>query len=116
MSEKSKKPEVNVYKVVLSATKVAYLKEPLISHTELAAKMIGKKGADNNLVAGVSLQSALLKILLYQIDDKVLSHADKNDLDKILSLREYNILLKVIRKLTGDDEAGEEKELEMVFL
>lgn len=106
---------MNAVRVILPTKRVAYLREPKIADNQLAAKMVGNK-TKNQFELALAMQNELLKILLVQIDDEKLDHASKNDLDKIMSLTEYNILMKVVQKLAGGDEVGEEPEMEMAFI
>ncbi len=114
MSKQTEK-QLNVYKVVLPTKKVAYLRELKIADTQLAAKMAGRKGGSQVEVA-IAIQNELLKLLLIQLDDKRLDHKDKNDLDNILTVQEYRALMKVLEKMGGDDDTGEEPEMEFTSI
>lgn len=115
MSE-SQSQGLNVYKVVLPTKKVAYLREMKIKDTQLAAKAVGKNAGENQAALAVAMQNELLKLLLIQLDDKKLTHSDKNDLDKILTITEYRKLMQVVQKISGEDESGEELPMEMTTL
>lgn len=114
MSKQTEK-QLNVYKVVLPTKKVAYLRELKIADTQLAAKMAGRKSG-NQMEAAIAIQNEVLKLLLVQIDDKKLDHKDKNDLDNILTIQEYRTLMKVLEKMGGDDDSGEEVAMEFTSI
>lgn len=113
MSE-DKKP-ISAIKVTLPSGRVAILREMKISDSNLAAKKLGKSQM-NQAAMGMAISQELLKILLLKLDDKDLNHADKNDLDNLLSMTEYNCLMKVIQKISGDDDSGEELKMETEFI
>lgn len=112
--------KLNVIKVTLPTSRIAYLKEIKIKDTHMAAKMIRKTA--NQAEMGLTLQTELLKILLVRIDEDavtegpVLDHKQKNDLDNIMSMAEYNCLMKVIGKMGEDDSSGELPDMEMTKL
>lgn len=109
--------KMNVYKFVLPTGKIIFLKEMKIADTQLAAKMAGKKvTSGNNLEMGIALQTELIKLLLVQVDDKTLTHADKNNLDDLFTMKEFRFVNKALEKMQGDDSEGEEMEAEFVAL
>lgn len=110
----SAKP-INAYRVVMPTKRVAYIRELKISDNMLAAKSVGKKSG-NNIETMLSMQNELLKLVLVKIDDQALDHRDKNDLDALLNLAEYKCLLKVLDKIGGEEESGEEAEMEMTSI
>lgn len=113
-SSESAQP-INVYKVEIAPGKFAYLREIKIADTRLAAKMVGKKGS-NAVEMNILLQEELLKLLLIQIDDKKLDHTDKNNLDKLFSFAEYKRIMGAIQKIAGDENEGEEVQMEFETL
>lgn len=109
------KEKIDAVRVVLPSKRVAILRELKISDNQLAAKLVGNK-AKNQFEMALAMQSELIKLLLLQIDDKKLDHADKNNLDILLSVSEYSCLSKVIQKMSGGDESGEDPEMETTFV
>jgi hypothetical protein len=95
---------MEVTKFTLSSGKQIYLKEPTIGDTETAAKVAGKKaGSDNQVYLGVVLQKEMLKILLVAIDGKQLNLTDKEQVDKLLTYKEYNQALKAVQMVLADE-------------
>lgn len=95
---------MEVSKFTLGSGKCIYLKEPTIGDTETAAKVAGKKaGPDNQVYLGVILQKEMLKILLVAIDDKQLSLTEKEQIDKLLTYKEYNQALKAVQMVLADE-------------
>lgn len=107
---------MEVAKFTLSSGKVIYLKEPSIGDTEKAAQVAGKKaGSDNQVYLGVLLQKEMIKILLVQVDDKKLSLADKEQLEKLFTFKEYNQALKAAQMVMAD-EGNEQLTLEFATI
>jgi hypothetical protein len=99
---------MNVAKFTLSSNKVIYLREPVISDTEMAAQVAGKKaGPDNQAHMSLLLQKEMLKRLLVRIDEKTLSLNDKEQLEKLLSFKEYSQALKAMGMIIGEDSGNE---------
>lgn len=95
---------MEVTKFTLSSGKEIFLKEPTVGDTETAAKVAGKKaGPDNQVYLGVILQKEMLKILLVAVDGKQLSLSDKEQIDKLLSYKEYNQALKAVQMVLADE-------------
>jgi hypothetical protein len=105
---------MNVTKVTLSTKKVVLLRELKIKHTELAAQEVSSRAGGDANVLGLLMQKALVKQLIVQIDGKPVTSAELEDLDNLLTIGEYGQLLKVVRKLMGDDDSGKEPTLEVV--
>lgn len=105
---------MEVHKVTLSSGKIVYLRESKISDTESAAKIAGKGAGDNQLHATIVLQKELIKLLLVQVNDTKLSMTDKEQLDKWLTVAEYSQVLKVVNKISGPTEEGNEPVIEFV--
>lgn len=114
-----------LYRVVLSTGKVAYLREPLISDTETATAIAGKGAGDNHALIGVRLQKEMLKAILVMIETPVEGGnpiqkrptlQEKEQLDKLITVPEYSQLIKVVNKLSGpgEGEAGNEPVIEFV--
>lgn len=103
-----------VVKVTLSSGKVVLLHQVKISHTEQAAEMCSRRANGDSNLLQVFMNKALIQILLFQVDGKELTAAQKEDLDSIFSVAEYSQLLKVVGKISGGDEAGKEPTLEHV--
>lgn len=101
--EFKEKDPISAVKVTLSTGKIVVLKEYKIKDNRLATKMLGNAKM-NQLEAGIAMQENLLKILLLEIDGEPVDHAKKNDLDNIFSVKEYSQLMKVLSKMTGDDD------------
>lgn len=105
--------QMSVYKIVLPSKKVAYLREMKISDQNLAAKAVGNK-AKSQAEQNVMVLQEMVKLLLVQIDDTKLDHIAKNNLDNLLSVRDYRALLLAIHKIEGGDEdQGEDLEMEL---
>lgn len=90
------------HKVTLSSGKEVYLREPKIKHTELAAQAAGPKAGSNNHLMVMLMQKELLKQLIVQVDGKLLKPLELEDLDSILTAKEYGQLLHMMERLTGD--------------
>lgn len=96
----------NVVKVTLSTKKVVILREMRIADTELAAEMVATRAGSNATLLQILMQKELLKMLLLQIDDKKPSEQEKENLDNLLKVGEYQQLMQVVSKVAGLDEAG----------
>ena len=116
MSKENKQPPVQAVKVTMPGKRVAIVRQPKISDSELAAKMLGSK-SKNQVSMVLEMQRKLVEILLLEIDGKKLDHKEKSNLDELLNIAEYNCLTKVINDLSGGaDDSGEEVTTEAVLL
>lgn len=104
--------QTSVVKVTIGEN-VFMLREPKISDTRLAAKVVGKK-ASSQMEMGVMLQEELLKLLLVEKNGQKLSDNEKMNLDNLITYAEYVLLVKVVERLAGGNEAAGEPELEFV--
>jgi hypothetical protein len=105
---------MEVYRVVLSSKKEVHVREPKIGDLETAAQVAGKGAGDNQALLGIKLQKELLKSLLVQVDGKVITMTEKEQLDKIFSFKEYQQLLKVVGKITESDDMGNDLVIDFV--
>lgn len=103
----SEKKEIPVYKVTLSSGKVVFLREPKIADTELAVSIAGKVAGDNDALLNIKTQSEIVKILLVSVDGKELTMSEKESLDKIFTLAEFNQVKKILNKIVGSEEGNE---------
>lgn len=102
--------KVKCVKVTLSTGKVVLLREMKIRHTELAAQEVSpKSNGDANLLQ-ILMNQALVKQLIFKIDEATPSQAELEDLDELFSIAEYSQLLKVVGKMAGGDSAGKSAE------
>lgn len=105
-----------VHKVSLKSGKVVMLRDPLISDMEHATSIAGKGNFDNQALLGTKIQKEMLKLLITSIGKEENgqfvgskpSIQDIQQLDKIFSLKEYNQLCSVVRKLCQEDAEGNE--------
>jgi hypothetical protein len=91
------------YKVVLPSGKEVFLREFKIKHQEIAVQNIAKKAGDSALAMGALMQSELLKLLIVSINGEAPKRIDLENLDNLFSFKEYNLLLKVLAQVMGDD-------------
>jgi hypothetical protein len=98
----------SVFKVTLGSGKVVILRELKIQHQELAAKAAAPRAGDNAMLLAMAMQKEIIKMLLVEIDGHVLSANEKENLDKILSYKEYNQIQKVVQQISGSDDMGNE--------
>lgn len=95
---------IDVTKFTLSTGKEIYLRDPSMGDTEKASQIAGKKaGSDNQVYLGVLLQKEMVKLLLVKVGEKVLTMADKEQLDKLFTFKEYNQVLKATQKVMSDE-------------
>lgn len=112
----TEKKLVSAVKVTLPSKRVAIIKQPKISDSELAAKMLGSK-SKNQVEMVMAMQRKLVELLLIEIDGEKLDHTKKSNLDDLLTIAEYNCLTKVINDLSGGaDESGEALAVEAVLI
>lgn len=95
-----------VVKVTLTSGKVVLLKEMKISTSEKAAEMVAQRAGDSQNLLIMLMPKALLQLLLFQVDDKPIGLTERNNLDHLFNVIEYNQLLTVVGKMNG---AGVEK-------
>lgn len=97
---------LDVYKVTLPSKKVVLLKKMLIKHQEQAAIAVGDK-ADNNAILFVLFsQKELLKLLIHSVDGKELKDSEKQSLDDLFNMDEYNQLIGVVGQISGNEKQG----------
>jgi len=108
-------------KVVLGSKRVVYLREPKISDTEKAAQKCASRANGDGIVMQVLVQKALLQLLIRKIQDnetapiKDLSANEIADMDSLFKVSEYSQLLKILGKISGNDDAeGNEPTMEFV--
>jgi hypothetical protein len=106
--------KLSVIKVTLSTGKVVLLHELKIAHTEKAAKMVANEAGENHNLFQMLMQKAIVQQVLYKIDDKVVSMADRDDLDGLFKISEYGQLMKVIGKISGGEDAQKEAKVELM--
>ncbi len=100
-------------KVTLTTGKVVLIRDMKVSDSEAAAQEVAPRSNGDANVLQVLAQKALVKRLVVAVDDKALSMTEKEDIDGLFSIREYNQVLTAIKKMTGDD-GGNEPRLEVV--
>jgi hypothetical protein len=94
---------LNVYKVTLGTGREVILREMKIKHQELAAKAVGSKAGDNQMLFVTMMQKELLKILLVEVDGKAVTGIQLEDLDSLFTYQEYGQLSRVMGKIMGDE-------------
>ena len=99
--------KTQVIKVTLTTGKVVLLKEMKISHTETAAQQVAAKSNGDQNVLQILMQKAILQLLIWQVDGKVLTGQQIEDLDSLFSVGEYGQLCKVLGKVMGGNDVGE---------
>lgn len=95
--------KIPVIKVTLSTGKIVLLREPKIADSEACAQVAGKGAGDNEALLSIRLQKELVKRLLVEVDGKALSMAQKEMIDDVFTMNEYNQVRKVITKFMGDE-------------
>lgn len=111
MSESKQK---QVVKVVLSTGKIVLLHMMKIGHTEQAAEMVAQRAGGDSSMMQILINKALVQLLLWKVDGKIVTPAQKEDLDSVLGVGEFGQLLKVVAKMSGADEAKKELTPEFV--
>lgn len=101
-------------KIVLTSKKEVIMRPMRISDSELAAQAVGKKAGDNQILMQILLQKEIVKNLLLEIDGKKVTAAEREDLNELFTPAEYGQLLKVINKMSGGDDLGNEPVIEVV--
>jgi hypothetical protein len=106
-----------VHKVSLKSGRVVMLRDPKISDMEHATSIAGKGNFDNQALLGSKVQKEMLKLLITSIgkndengeyQGKKPSLTEIQQLDTLFTLREYNQLCSVVRKLCEADAEGNE--------
>lgn len=93
-----------LYQFTLSSKKVIKLREPKIGHSRTAAQVAGKKAGDNNAYLQMLIQEEIAKLLIVEVDGKILSAIEKENLDNLFSIKEYSQVLQAIQMIGGEDE------------
>ncbi len=58
------------------------------------------------MVLAMAMQKEIIKMLIIEIDGKVLSATEKEKLDNILTYKDYQQLQKVVQEIGGGDDMG----------
>ena len=85
------------------------IREPKIRDQNMAMDLAAKRAKDNPLLLVTNSQMELLKLLLVQVDGKDISGNDREQLDSLFNLGEYNQMLQVVGQLSGGKDLGELK-------
>lgn len=101
MSEMKKE---NVYRVSLPSGKVIHMREMKMKYEDLAMQAVGTRGKGNEAYQQKLMADELMKILLVDVDGKVLAPADREKLNDILDYRDIVAVRKIMLKITGSDE------------
>jgi hypothetical protein len=106
--------KMSVAKVTLSTGKVVHMRMLKISDTEVAAQEVAPRSNGDSNVMQLLMQKALVKNLLLKYNDKDLSAAEKEDMDGLFSMAEYNQLIQVVKEMGGGDDLAKKPQLEVV--
>ena len=91
------------FKVTLQTGKVVLMRKMRIGdHPKAAESASMLYHTEQGQKAGLAQE--ILKMLLYSINDKVLSGPEKEDLDALFDMNEYADLMKVVTEAAGLDE------------
>ena len=107
-------------KVVLSSGKTVFLREPKVSDTEKAAQKCASRAGGDVIVMQVLVQKALLQALLIKIQEtkesaiRDLTQTEIADMDSLFTVGEYSQLLKVLSKISGSGDEGNDPMMEFV--
>lgn len=101
-----------VHKVTLGSGKVVLVRDPKIKHQELAAKAAGNMENENDVYKNLRVQNELVKILIAKVDDKSVSGGDT--LDDLLTMSEYQQILKVVGQISGATDGAAAPLIEVV--
>jgi hypothetical protein len=93
---------VNATKVTLSSGKVVILREMTMEDQENAAASISSTA--NQIVSGIKMQKELLKLLILEIDGKPVSATDKEKINSLFKVKEFNQLTSYLKQEMGDEE------------
>ncbi len=97
---------IMVSKVTLTSKKVVLVREPTVEDIELSTQVAGSQAKDNDAYLGMLLQKEMLKKLVVQIDEKVLTNSDKEQISKFFTLAEYGQISNFISTLMGTQDQG----------
>lgn len=111
MAEQKK---LNVIKVTLTTNKVVLLHELKISHTQKAGKQVATEAGDSQNLFSMLLQKAILQQIIYKINDKIVTMAERDNFDELFTVAEYGQLSKVVGKISGGDDTKGEAKVELV--
>jgi hypothetical protein len=106
--------KMSVTKVTLSSKKVVLLRELKISHTETAAQLASPRANGDSQVLQILMQKELVKLVLYKVDGKDVTPAEKENMDSLFSYSEYSQVLQVMGKLMGADDVGKSPKIELM--
>lgn len=110
----NEKKTISLVKATLSTGKVVLLRELKISHSEKAAMMVADKAGENSKVMQILMQKELIKMVLFKVNDKELSLAEKDDFDNLFTIQEYSQIAQVVGKMNGGDDGSKEAKIELV--
>jgi len=103
------KAKISLVKATLSSGKIVLLKQMKISHSEKAAMAVADRAGENGKLFSILMQKELVSLLLYKINDKELSLAEKDDMDSLFSPHEYGQVMEVIAKMNGGGDEESKK-------
>jgi hypothetical protein len=95
----------SAYRVVLPSGRKVVLREPKISHRNLAAAAVGNAAGDNMFTFGILMSQEMIRLLIAQIDDQPVSLKDRSELDSHFSAKEYSFLEKIYKMIGGEEES-----------
>lgn len=107
-------------KVVLSTGKSVYLREMKVSDAEKAAQKVSRRADGDPLLMQVMMKGQMIKSLIMKIGENAeavprdLSAIEKEDLDSLFSITEYGQLVKTVGKVMGDEDMGNEAQVEFL--
>ncbi len=110
----------SLVKVVLSTGKVVLLRQMKVSDTEKAAQKVSRKCDGDPLLMQIMIKKVLVQNLLSKISEseatplRDVTAIEREDIDSLLTLSEYAQVMKVIGKISGEDELGNEARVEFV--
>lgn len=107
---------MQVVKVTLSTKKVVLLRDLKISDTEVAAQEVASRANGDANLLQLLMQKALVKNLLVQVDGRSIGAVEREDLDSLFKLGEYNQVMQAIKTMTGGDESEKKPLLEVVSI
>lgn len=107
--------KLSVIKVVLKTKKVVLLREIKVSDTDTAVEMAcGKTASESKYVIAMATQRELLRLLLISVDGKTLKPNEKEDLNSLFKVGEYNQMMKVLDHISeGGAELGKDFTVEI---
>lgn len=107
---------MNVHKLTLTTNKVVLVRDPNIGDEEIALGIAADKSGNNQMKASAGMAKELVRLLLLKIDDKMLSEAEKENLDALLSYTEYSQVRSYVQKVMGLDDPLAQVKVEMVSM